>query len=314
MIYEFKATQDLHGYTKPWAPGAGDNKLPFDSVFEEGWSNSLSGVKATYSKGYMRVIGTNTAESYIKIVSRDNEWPSASAIPISSGTYTVAQYLTCVGTVDGNVRNLAGTNTFANDITIKGFYIAISQGASIDANIPLMFVEGSTAPTAFLPYSNVCPFEGFNIWDPDNQEYVQVYAGYVNANTRELYLRPWYTEYDGEELVGPWMSSMDEYTEEGTPTTGAFVIDLGGDLITLEITPFMLQTLLDSMGIRQHFLDGASLLNSLMDQAQGRVRSEDELLPNVLHVIPIGDSLPIGLHFRPISKDVLPGLPGKFIR
>ena len=158
--------------------------------------------------------------------------------------------------------------------------------------------------------------EGFNIWDPTNQEYIQVYAGYVNANTRELYLRPVYEEYAGEELVGPWMSSLDPYEEDTTPTEGAFVIDFGGELTSFEITPFMLQTLLDSMGIRQHFTDGAGLLNKLMDQAQGRVRSEEELLhlSRPLKVIAIGDQLPSGIPFKPISKDVLPGLPGKFIR
>ena len=168
----------------------------------------------------------------------------------------------------------------------------------------------------YSPYANVCMPEGFNIWDPTNQEYVQVYAGYVNANTRELYLRPVYTEYTGEELVGPWMSSLDPYEEDTTPTEGAFVIDFGGELTSYEITPFMLQTLLDSLGIRQHFTDGAGLLNKLMDQAQGRVRSEEELLhlSRPLKVIAIGDQLPAGLTFKPISKDVLPGLPGKFIR
>ena len=158
--------------------------------------------------------------------------------------------------------------------------------------------------------------EGFNIWDPENQKYIQVYAGYVNANTRELYLRPVYPEYAGEELVGPWMSSLDPYEEDTTPTEGAFVIDFGGELESFEITPFMLQTLLDSLGIRQHFTNGAGLLNSLMDQAQGRVRSEEELLhlSRPLNVIAIGDQLPAGITFKPISKDVLPGLPGKFIR
>ena len=179
---------------------------------------------------------------------------------------------------------------------------------------PIM-VKGSTIES-YTPYANVCMPEGFNIWDPIEQEYIQVYAGYVNANTRELYLRPVYQEYAGEELVGPWMSSLDPYEEDTTPTEGAFVIDFGGELESFEITPFMLQTLLDSLGIRQHFTDGAELLNKLMDQAQGRVRSEEELLhlSRPLKVIAIGDQLPAGISFKPISKDVLPGLPGKFIR
>jgi hypothetical protein len=191
-------------------------------------------------------------------------------------------------------------------------------GTVTDYNLDKIKVQiesGSTA-TDWTPYANVCMPEGFNIWDPEAQDFIQVYAGYVNANTRELYLRPVYQEYAGEELVGPWMSSIDEYSEDATPTEGAFVIDFGGELESFEITPFMLQTLLDSLGIRQHFTNGAGLLNSLMDQAQGRVRSEEELLhlSRPLNVIAIGDQLPSGITFKPISKDVLPGLPGKFIR
>lgn len=179
----------------------------------------------------------------------------------------------------------------------------------------IQFEPGSTF-SDYAPYSNICPLEGYNIWDPNNQEYVQVYSGYVNSNTRELYLRPVYQEYAGEELVGPWMSSLDPYEEDTTPTEGAFVIDFGGELTSYEITPFMLQTLLDSLGIRQHFTNGAGLLNKLMDQAQGRVRSEEELLhlSRPLNVIAIGDQLPAGITFKPISKDVLPELPGKFIQ
>jgi hypothetical protein len=183
-------------------------------------------------------------------------------------------------------------------------------------NVTQIMVAKSSTELPYSPYSNICPPTGFNIWDPLAEDYTQVYAGYVNSNTRELLLRPVYPEYSGEELVGPWMSSLDEYSEDATPTEGAFVIDFGGELESFEITPFMLQTLLDSLGIRQHFTNGAGLLNSLMDQAQGRVRSEEELLhlSRPLNVIAIGDQLPAGITFKPISKDVLPGLPGKFIR
>ena len=206
------------------------------------------------------------------------------------------------------------TFTTAEDTSYVGIKIGRSDYTDIEATLNNCQLEkGSTVSDVYTPYANICMPEGFNIWDPIEQEYIQVYAGYVNANTRELYLRPVYEEYAGEELVGPWMSSLDPYEEDTTPTEGAFVIDFGGELTSYEITPFMLQTLLDSLGIRQHFTDGAGLLNSLMDQAQGRVRSEEELLhlSRPLHVIAIGDQLPAGLTFKPISKDVLPGLPGK---
>ena len=151
------------------------------------------------------------------------------------------------------------------------------------------------------------------MWYPDNDQMIQVYSGYVDAEARKLYLHPWYEEYDGEELVGPWMSSMDKYTEDGTPTTGAFVVDMGGELLEVDITDFMLQTLLDSLGIRRFIYSGATLLNSLMDQAQGRVRSEEELLNRSLpiHVIAIGNELPANLVIKKPVSDVLPVLPGK---
>lgn len=56
-----------------------------------------------------------------------------------------------------------------------------------------------------------------------------LYAGYVEIDSkkRRLYYCRHYSDYSGEALIGPWVSSMDEYDESGTPTIGAEVIDLG---------------------------------------------------------------------------------------
>lgn len=301
MIYEFTATQDLHGYDKPWAPGALFNQ--WDEEWELGSYNSTTG----------------------EPLSSDNQIRSKNSIPVDdSKTYYIrlnTTYVMRVMEYDENDEylgfdaNLSWNRTYtpSEGTHFIRFYIGSNYGTTYNHDIAINYPDDITS---YTPYANVCMPEGFNIWDPENQEYIQVYAGYVNANTRELYLRPVYEEYAGEELVGPWMSSWDPYEEDTTPTEGAFVIDFGGELESFEITPFMLQTLLDSLGIRQHFTDGAGLLNKLMDQAQGRVRSEEELLhlSRPLNVIAIGDQLPAGLSFKPISKDVLPGLPGKFIR
>ena len=318
MIYEFAATQDLHGYDEPWAPGAGKNlfNLVADNIYKTsgaGWTyainnDTLTVIVTTQASNWMRfkvleitedMVGKKYTQSFISDPVDNDRW--------------FTQY---------NPSDNTDTIIYANPVTITeamvgkwlGLHVKfVTVGTYTFSKIQVE--EGSTA-TSYAPYENICPPEGFNIWNPTNAEYIQVYAGYVNANTRELYLRPVYQEYAGEELVGPWMSSMDEYSEDATPTEGAFVIDFGGELTSFEITPFMLQTLLDSLGIRQHFTDGAGRLNSLMDQAEGPVRSEEELLhlSRPLKVIAIGDQLPAGLTFKPISKDVLPGLPGKFIR
>ena len=315
MIYEFQATQDLHGYDKPWAPGTNINI--FDGLMELGTISTENG---------------NTVDSL-------NRLRSADYIPVKPSTsYCFYQGIPATGNVqtgraayyDENKDFILGDGSFPTGsytFPRNGVFTTPENAAflkfspygdyGIDTTIiDKLAINYPSTEQGYTSYDNVCMPEGFNIWDPTNQEYIQVYAGYVNANTRELYLRPVYEEYAGEELVGPWMSSLDPYSEDATPTEGAFVIDFGGELTSYEITPFMLQTLLDSLGIRQHFTDGAGLLNKLMDQAQGRVRSEEELLhlSRPLNVIAIGDQLPAGLTFKPISKDVLPGLPGKFIR
>ena len=300
MIYEFAATQDLHGYAKPWAPGAGAN------LWDEDWE--VGGLNITNGSNY-------PSNSSIR---------SKNYVPVTGGTqfYNYAGNATAMTICfyDENkdfisAINSGSTNT-VRDIPETASYLRFSipgYGTTYRNNISLNY---PATVTTYSPYSNICPPEGYNIWDPTQDQMTQVYSGYVDAAANKLYLHPVYEEYDGEELVGPWMSSMDEYTEEGTPTEGAFVIDFGGEVTEYDITDFMLQTLLDSLGIRRFITSGATLLNSLMDQAQGRVRSEEELLNRSLplHVIAIGDQLPAGITFKPISKDVLPGLPGKFIR
>ncbi len=64
-----------------------------------------------------------------------------------------------------------------------------------------------------------------------------VYAGSYEAASGKLKARPQYSAYNGETLVGPWLSSMDVYEEGATPTTGAQVVDLGGTETEYALTP-----------------------------------------------------------------------------
>lgn len=322
MIYEFIPTQDptYNGYEKPWGPGMGDNLFPPPTEI-----NITGDVEVNNNNGVLTFNKLAAGQGVIDFIIDPcpfaasgekfaclNSFTGARIYFYENGTELAYFFINLVNRtmLESALGNVQGHN-------VDRYKILFNNDTIVENGVMSPMLTASAADVSkFIPYANICPIQGFNIWDPLAEEFVQVYAGYVNSNTLELYLRPYYADYDGEELVGPWMSSMDEYTEEGTPTTGAQVVDLGGELLTYQITPFMLQTLLDSLGIRQHFTDGAGLLNSLMDQAQGRVRSEEELLnrSRALKVIAIGDQLPSGLKFKPISKDVLPGLPGKFIR
>lgn len=70
-----------------------------------------------------------------------------------------------------------------------------------------------------------------------------VYGGYLDMFTGKLYAYPYYASYAGETLVGPWVSSMDVYAPNTTPTTGAQVVDMGGAVTEYSVTPTALPLL-----------------------------------------------------------------------
>ena len=72
-----------------------------------------------------------------------------------------------------------------------------------------------------------------------------VYGGTFDVVNRKLNSYPYYSSYNGETIIGPWISSMDVYAPGATPTLGAQVVDMGGaatsyDLPNVpEITTFL---------------------------------------------------------------------------
>lgn len=80
-----------------------------------------------------------------------------------------------------------------------------------------------------------------------------VYGGTLTINedgTGELRKRPYYASYNGETLVGPWLSSMDVYAEDATPTIGAQMVDLGGEETVYQLTDLqVIDTLLGTNSI-----------------------------------------------------------------
>ncbi len=79
-----------------------------------------------------------------------------------------------------------------------------------------------------------------------------VYSGTLTINedgSGELKARPEYESYNGETLVGPWISSMDVYAPGTTPTIGAQVVDLGGEESVYPITAQQITTLFGTNNI-----------------------------------------------------------------
>lgn len=152
--------QDLNGYDSPWPAGGGVNLLPFEDVFENGWTTTIDDLTATYNNGYMKVTGTNTTSGFINIVPYRDAWLN-NRIVLGAGSYSIPDYVTLTASIDGGKdENLNNTITAVTSLSVRGFYIAVRGGETVDYNIPMMFVRGTTRPTSYSPYSNLCPIHG----------------------------------------------------------------------------------------------------------------------------------------------------------
>lgn len=257
-------TQDLHGYDHPWPAGGGKNKLDISTsrVASVG-TITQGGVTATYnSDGSIRLQASASSRTDINI------FPNATyPLIVPAGTYTFSisgnagyeQYIHLCASGAGDAYNGAQYFDVATSATITVVdgakpwnYVLLRMfaGGAFDVTIRLQLELGPTA-TAWEPYENICPISGIDnlsvYVSPTTQqaqatEYAvnfgsTVYAGFVDPITGEVKERPQYPSYNGEVLVGPWLSSMDEYAVGVTPTTGAQVVDLGVALATASITP-----------------------------------------------------------------------------
>ena len=104
-------------------------------------------------------------------------------------------------------------------------------------------IEINASPTAYEPYS------GTTIPISWQSSAGTVYAASLDALAGSLKVRPYYASYNGETLVGPWISSMDVYTPGGTPTTGAQVVDFGGLETSYSLDAIALNTFLGQNNI-----------------------------------------------------------------
>lgn len=63
-----------------------------------------------------------------------------------------------------------------------------------------------------------------------------VYGGTLDVVNRKLNSYPYYSSYNGETIIGPWISSMDVYAPGATPTLGAQVVDMGGAATSYDLS------------------------------------------------------------------------------
>lgn len=235
-----RATQDLHGYDKPWAGGAGKNKadntqwnLNSTMSLNNGvFSNAITDAREYFRMQVLAYNGSTlvTGTGYINIETTGkasgtiNINAECTKIRIKHNGSTSDIYMDYPWTTQG---------TFTISFDVIGYNPSTVGGLSFNN---VMIEAGSTA-TTYEPYSNICPIVGYNtvnVFIANNTTETTpsvvtslgstYYGGTLNVLTGELSVNYGYiASYNGETLTGEWISDRDEYVSGTTPTTGAEV-------------------------------------------------------------------------------------------
>ena len=236
-----EAKQDLHGYDHPWVGGSGKNLCDSNNM-GHGIRDNSTGELTTSS---------STASS------------TTNPIKVKSNTHYVVTYdgtaqATRVFYYEAN-RSFISTE-LSNSFTTpnNAEYVAFQSGSMGGVLDKWQLEEGSTA-TSYEPYSNICPISGWSevnvsdVDDVDNPTVTQtttialgqtVYGAEVDVVNGVLTITHEYiASYNGETLPSTWISSMDEYTEGTTPTTGAEVCYELASPIIINLTPTLIKSL-----------------------------------------------------------------------
>ena len=147
-----------------------------------------------------------------------------------------------------------------------------------------MLEVGSQA-TTYEPYSNICPISGHtdvtvtvaSTSGGSGEDYTvslgtTYYGGNLDVTTGELEVT-WgnIASYAGETLTGEWLSSLDEYSALGTPTTGAQVVYELATPQTFNLTKEQIQTLLGQNYVSH---DGGGTISLVY------VKKDSTIIPN----------------------------------
>ena len=157
VIADIDPIQDLHGYDKPWSGGTGANVLDPNVKFTAG---AYYGLTLATTDGYnVKVTGTATGSG---IISTDVV-PLGSAKILPAGTYTGSWGVYTLNDENGNfLANKYGGTPFTMNVPfyVAKVYIEIVNGNTYDRTAFIALAKGSTAPTQWTPYSNICPISG----------------------------------------------------------------------------------------------------------------------------------------------------------
>ena len=160
-------TQDLHGYSKPWAGGAGKNKLNVNIN-----DYTTSGVTITNSDGVITLENTATANVTINLrtdrinisdIGNTYKLVDDGSFTFSSDIYLNIRYYDSNGSAISNQSMTSGKSMNlsvpSNAYSFMPMIIVKSGIATNGTVKPMLMLQTETDET-FAPYSNICPISG----------------------------------------------------------------------------------------------------------------------------------------------------------
>lgn len=240
----FEPVQNLHGYVKPWAGGAGKNKLPMtvNGIKAANASGTWSGNDYTYNSAVftiqtdddgnvtgIKVNGTPSLDTYFYFGNIN-----------FNGSYKVSGYQDSIysrisvfvnNSVVSNIDNddapysLTVTSSDTVNISIK---LLASRTFTNNIVSPIVCLPTETDPT-FEPYSNICPITGYTDCEVEVTDDVTTptttntytidldgtrYGGTVDLVSGEMRVDRAIVDFDGSDV---WIASQ---------TTGRYVYNV----------------------------------------------------------------------------------------
>lgn len=202
----------------------------WDEEWENGYWSRTTGAKYGSDSAYLR------CADYIPCLPNTGYYFKSPAVHASSANYAAVMfYDSNKGYISYSFVAQTPTFTTPANAAFMTFYVEIgTSGSTYNHDISINYPATDHDYHAYNPASRSISITLGST----------VYGGTVDVLTGVVKARPYYASYNGETLVGPWMSSMDKYVAGATPTVGAQVVDMGGAETTIQLTPQEVESLL----------------------------------------------------------------------
>ena len=152
VTVSIEPVQDLHGQDNPYPGGGGVNLL--DASLLTVYGSTTYGMTATIVTDGFRVAGTTPTENFtpgrkqwrIVKINQTLDLANLDVVGFYSGSYGIHTL---------EVRFDVSTSTIVIDVSW------MDAGETFDFTVKPVIYSGSTTPTAWSPYSNICPISGW---------------------------------------------------------------------------------------------------------------------------------------------------------